>query len=1073
MTGRRRPARAHLLGWLLLAVTMFAQPWGLTSADTKHDLTADPSGFLAGALHAWTDTFTLGQLQNQAYGYLFPHGLFFLLADPLPDWVAQRLWWILVTGVGFSGFLLLTRRLRVGTDAFRFLAAALFALSPRTLSTLTVISSETWPVMLAPWVIVPLLGRLSTRAVAAAVLPVALMGAVNATATLAACLPAGIVLAWRLLRGDDRAGRATALWFAGCAAVSLWWIGPLLVLGRYSAPFTDFIESSYVTTRWLNLPEILRGTTSWAPFVDVERTAGNLLVSGPVFVLATMAIAAVGLAGLGLRSTPYRGLWTGMLLVGLVILGAAHGPWGGVWLAFLDGAGAPLRNLHKFDPLVRIPLLIGVAALGSRLPFPATRTQLAHPGRRHAAATLVAVVAVASLAPAWSARLLPRGSFDEVPSYWHEAAAFLNEHAAGTRTLIAPEASFARQDWGWTRDEPAQPLLDVPWAVRDAVPLVHPEAVRGLDGVMAALHTNEESATRALSRLGVGALLLRHDLADGAGGQRIFASELVDDPEKVHTFGESGEIQVVLLDPAADLTLAGTDPVRVAGGGEILALLDQLHGPATRELVGSDAEVVTDTPMLVARNYGTLQDPVSAPLAHPAEGADVRNAVPDYPSAGPRTRVDERGGRVVASSSAADATSFGGADPARSITAAVDDDPDTAWWPTPGPGAGQWIELRGEFPDPVLAITATGDTTVTVSSGEAAVEVGLRADEPAEITVPGGAADAVRVTLHGPAAVGVSELGIVGSPIERAVTVPDTSPQVRQFLFQRLHVDTGVLKREFTAPRPMTVEVDAAWEQPVAIDGVEHLPGDTVELTSGTHRVDTHAQWVSLTEPGFTPGTAPEPTGRDITATGNDRLLVTGRAANPGLRAEIDGVPLEPRAVDAATQAFLIPAGVSGRVEFSFAGDAPYRAILFGGGALALLTVLGCGLLLTRRREAFHPVASTRGTSGAGLLALGAAALTIVTGWPGLVAGVLVFLVRRYTVFPAPVLTAVLTAIAGAWLARSPWPSGSYAGDVEVVPLVCAAAVACLLPPLSSRGGTSRGRHRRRTSSRAGSSTST
>ncbi|AGF73584.1 DUF3367 domain-containing protein [Corynebacterium halotolerans] len=1083
-TGRRplRPLHAHLAGWLLLAAVMFLQPWGLTAADTKHDLTADPAGFLAGALHAWTDTFTLGQLQNQAYGYLFPHGLFFLLADPLPDWIAQRLWWTLVTGVGYSGFLVLARRLQVGTPAFRVLAAGLFALSPRTLSTLTTISSETWPVMLAPWVMVPLLGRLSTRAVAAAVLPVAAMGAVNATATLAACLPAGIVLVWRMLRRDGRAVRATAGWLAGCLAVSLWWIGPLLVLGRYSAPFTDYIESSFVTTRWLNLPEILRGTTSWSPFVDTERVAGNLLVSEPVFVLVTAAVAALGLAGLALQDTPHRGLWTGMLLVGVAILGMAHGPFGQAWLDFLDGAGAPLRNLHKFDPLVRLPLLIGLAALGSHLPLPASRTQLAHPGRRHAAAVLVVCVAVAALAPAWSARLLPRGAYEQVPGYWHEATAFLNEHAAGTRTLIAPEASFARQDWGWTRDEPAQPLLEVPWAVRDAVPLIHPEAIRGLDGVMTALHSGNEAATRALSRLGIGAVLLRHDLAEGVGGEPIDATDLTDDPDRVHAFGGNGEIEIVLLDPDAGMTLTSTEPVRVAGGGEILALLDTLHGPATRQLVSGDAEIVTDTPMLVARNYGTLQDPVSAPLADRAEGSDVRNAVPDYPSVGPYTRVDERGGQVAASSSAADATSFGGADPARSVTAAVDDDPDTAWWPTPGTATGEWIELRGHFPDPVLEITVTGDTTVTVSSGPAgtaSVERELVGGEPAEIVVPGGATDSVRVTLHGPAPVGVSEFGIQGVPVERVVKVPDTSPEVRQFLFQHLAVDTGVLNREFTAPRDMTVEVDTADGEPVTIDGVEHRPGDTVELAEGDHRLRTHARWVSLTVPGFTPGPAPVPTDADIAAAETDRLLVTGRAANPGLRAQIDGVRLEPVTVDAATQAFRVPAGVSGRVEFSFAGDAPYRAFLFGGGVLALLTVAGCVLLLLRgrdRREAWSPAVLSRGGSGAGLLTLGAVTLVLVAGWPGLLAGALMFLVRRYTVFPAPVLAGVLTGIAGAWLARAPWPSADYAGDAGFVSLVCAAALACLLPAppgFPARRAASRGPRRRRTAHRAGSSTRT
>ena len=108
--------RSHAIVWLALAAAMFAQPVGLLAADTKHDLTADPAGFLAAATHAWTDVFPLGQLQNQAYGYLFPQGLFFFLADAVPDWllpawVAQRLWWTIVAGVGFSGFYRLSNAL--------------------------------------------------------------------------------------------------------------------------------------------------------------------------------------------------------------------------------------------------------------------------------------------------------------------------------------------------------------------------------------------------------------------------------------------------------------------------------------------------------------------------------------------------------------------------------------------------------------------------------------------------------------------------------------------------------------------------------------------------------------------------------------------------------------------------------------------------------------------------------------------------------------------------------------------------------------------------------------------------
>ncbi|WPF65992.1 MULTISPECIES: alpha-(1-_3)-arabinofuranosyltransferase family protein [unclassified Corynebacterium] len=1021
---RRTPQTwSHAWGWCLLATVVFIQPWARVAADTKHDLTANPWGFLRGALHAYTDIFPLGQLQNQAYGYLFPQGLFFALAEPLPDWLAQRCWWLIVLGVGFSGALVLLRRLGLGTPWSRWGAALLFALSPRALSTLTAISSETWPVMLAPWVAAAFVGVLDRRAVAAGVIPVAAMGAVNATATLAACLPAGLILAWRCLRREPRAGRVLAWWLVGCALVSLWWIVPLVVLGRYAPPFTEFIESAFVTTRWLNPAEILRGTTSWAPFASSERVAGSLLVTEPIFVLATLAVAALGL--IGLSRTPHRGLWLGMLLCGVAIMGAGWqvaAPLAGQYHGFLDGIGAALRNLHKFDPLVRLPLVVGLAALGPLVT------------RRSGALVLVALVASISMAPAWSARLLPQGTFTEVPREWREAAEFVNAHAAQTRTLILPEASFARQEWGWTRDEPAQPLLTVPWAVRDAIPLVDPEAIRGLDGLLAVLHDDPLAARAALHRMGIGALLVRHDLDTSAHSTEITVPE---DLGEVHRFGE---IEVVLLPEQPDMRVVSGEPVRVAGGGESLALLDSLGTAASYELVPEHAQVVTDTPALIARNYGTLHGAQSAPLASPEEGADVHNRLPDYPSAGPLTSVTEHGGRVRASSSAADASSFGGADPTRSITAAVDGNKDTAWHPAPGPARGQWLEITPERPITEATITTTEDATLSVNSQEieapARTPVTLRWDTPVEH---------LRLTLDTPT--GIAEVETPEQPVERVVTVPDTSPDVQQFVFQRLLVDTGVLIREFTAPRDMRVRLEAPTEQPVLIDATEYHPGEVIDLKAGAHRLRTSQIWVRLSA-----GDLPSPTSQDVHGSvapvEEKRLLVTNRAANPGLRASVGGTSLSPRAVEAGVQAFVLPAGVGGKIQMSFAGERPYRWGLAGGLVLAALTVLGSTLLLVRRGG--PPVLTwQRDSQGAGLWLPCAAVATLVGGLPGLGVVAASWLVLRWSTWRAGWLIAATMSIAGAWLARAPWPSASYAGDSLFLGLCVLAAlgVACAPPP--------------------------
>ena len=251
--------------WLVTAVSLtltFAQSPGKISPDTKLDLTANPLRFLARALDLWNSELPFGQAQNQAYGYLFPHGAFFLLGDilGLPGWVTQRLWWALLLTVGFWGLLRLAEALGIGSPGARVIAAAAFALSPRVLTTIGAISSETLPMMLAPWVLLPVVSALrgeggptaagqgTVRVLAArSALALALMGAVNAVATLTGCLPA---LIWWACHRPNRLWLRFTAWWALCTVLAItWWVVALVMLGRISPQFLDYIESSGVTTQ--------------------------------------------------------------------------------------------------------------------------------------------------------------------------------------------------------------------------------------------------------------------------------------------------------------------------------------------------------------------------------------------------------------------------------------------------------------------------------------------------------------------------------------------------------------------------------------------------------------------------------------------------------------------------------------------------------------------------------------------------------------------------------------------------------------------------------------------------------
>ncbi|MDY5785624.1 alpha-(1-_3)-arabinofuranosyltransferase family protein, partial [Corynebacterium sp.] len=926
-------------------------------------------------------------------GYLFPQGPFFLL--PAPDWVLQRLWWTLLMGLAFSGTLLLARRCGIPAGIPAITAAALYALSPRILTTLTAISSEAWPVALVPWTLLPLLRRRPN--VAASLVAVTLMGAVNATATILACVPAFVLLLWR--REFVRA----ALWSLGAVLLSAWWIGPLLVLGRYSPPFTEFIESAYVTTFWLNPAEILRGTTSWSPFVDTERAAGFLLVAEPVFILATTAVAAAGFAGLARRDMPWRGYLVALLCVGVAVLGTAH-----FALSLYDGPLAPFRNLHKLDPLVRLPVVLGVGWALARV--------------RPPAAVGVVLVSVIAVAPAWSLRLLPEGTWTSVSPDWVAAGAWLNENAVGTRTLVVPSTSFARQTWGWTRDEPIQAVTGARFAVRDAIPLVNPEAIRGLDGQVGVVDTE------ALRSIGVGAVIVRHDL-----------EAQPDTPELGEPTVSFGEVDIHMLEPTRDMMITSGEPLRVDGGGEVLALLYRELGYVPVRLTSEDPDIITDTPALAARNYGTLTSPVSAHLRDASEGADVRNRVKDYPSAGTPVGVREVG-TTRASSSAADATSFGGARPSESLTAAFDGLDSTAWWPAPGDDEA-WLEASvtgGE-----VDITATDDTTVTVTSGDTRREVSLVAGQPRTVTVPG---DTVRVALSERVGITALETGA-----RRIVDVPGSADT---YFFQRIFPATDVLQRRFTTDSPGLWRLSA----PATFDG-QHVE-DTVELQAGAHEVVTDAETLTITRAvaPIAPAARWEALEGEVVASTSERLILTTRAFNDGLRASVGGIELEPELIDAGMQAFRVPPGVSGEFTMTFAGERPYRASLAVGAAVSLLTLVAClvaclaAARMSRprprvsrhhRASAPHPAATTAAATWVPPL-FTAAAVGLA---PGAASALAVWAIRRLTLIPSWVLASGSITAMGLWLARAPWPQENYAGSSVLVLIAGCAAIAALAFP--------------------------
>ncbi|MCY4726191.1 alpha-(1-_3)-arabinofuranosyltransferase family protein [Nocardioides sp. STR2] len=768
-------------GSIALLALAFSQAPGFLSFDTKFDLVVDPWHYMQRGLHLWDSNGAIGQLQNQAYGYLWPMGPFFGVgqAAGLPEWAVQRLFMALVLVVGFTGVAYVARALGVRSHLGCLLAGFAYAMSPRMLTTVGTISIESWPGALAPWVLLPLVVGATRgsprRAAALSALAVAMIGGVNATASFAAIPVAAI---WLLTRSRGVRKRRLMLWWPVFTALgTLWWLAPLFLLGTYSPPFLDFIESASLTTTPTTLFDSLRGTSHWLPYLDTRWRAGNDLVTDGYLVLNSGMVLMLGLLGLMHRRNPHRlflvlTLAVGLLMVGMGHLGEVQGWFAPQLHSALDGVLAAARNVHKFDPVIRLPLVLGIALLldalasqrstspavavppgGRAAGVPARAAAGDSPAAYRSVAGLTVVAIIGGALPGILGRMAPSDLVAEVPGYWIEAGAWLDARDEEGAALMSPGIGVAQFVWGSTNDEPLEFLVEEGrFGVRSNIPFVPPGNIRALDAIEERLTQGRPSRGLApfLARAGVEYLVVRNDVIkapdipdtvllhqalDGSPGLRRTKGFGPNLGSPAH-FEEDGDRNVInggwqtdyqaieiyeVVDGGPGAVAADELPLVVGGPESLLDLADAgvLDEQPTVLASDADPEVAPDGPLVLTDGYrdrerffGQLHDGYSATTL-PDEPRHSDHPTKDfYLNADDdrwRTRSELVGARsLVASSSMGDANGAGGARPAESAYAAIDGDESTQWASNPTAAERPTWTLTLEEPRPVTSVRLVG-----------------------------------------------------------------------------------------------------------------------------------------------------------------------------------------------------------------------------------------------------------------------------------------------------------------------------------------------------------------------------
>ena len=655
-------------------------------------------------------------------------------------------------------------------------ASLAYMLTPYVLEYVARISAILMPWAALPWMVALVMRALRTgswKYPALFALVVALCGGVNATSLIFAGIAPVLwfpFAIWVYREVSARSALATLARIGSLTVLTnVWWISGLWVQAGYGLDVLRYTETVQTVAQTGFAVEALRGLGNWyfygrdaigpwlAPATEYTQQLWHLAISYLVPVAAFVG---------GIVSRWRTKLYfVALIVVGTALVVGVHPyshptPLGALFKAFANSssAGLALRSVGRAAPLIALgtAMLLGgwAEAVHSRaVPTRAVNTSAvptsalptsAVPTRAvptRAASLLVGglcILVVLNMAPLFTGQFVDDNLQrpNTLPSYWPQAAAYMNSFGSSTRVLELPGADFSHYRWGTTLDPVTPGLMTRPFVARELIPYgsaASADLLRALDERLQDGIFEPQELAPIARLLGAGTVDLRSDLQyerfltprpaptwaqfspppPGLTAPKTFGPPvplnttqvpLVDeialetppaatDPPAVAVFGVTGTAPIVHAQPQSAPTI-------VAGDGEGLVdmaaagVLDTSpsHGPLLYA-AGLDASqfnaalsqgadlVLTDTNRKQAQRWGTVRYTLGyteqageQPLVK--DPTDAR--LPVFPGAGDDayTVSQERGIAAIRATEYGNPVSY---DPGVRPDQAIDGDLTTAW----------------------------------------------------------------------------------------------------------------------------------------------------------------------------------------------------------------------------------------------------------------------------------------------------------------------------------------------------------------------------------------------------------